>query len=318
MNLQLDWPLTLLLLAVVPILAAWLLRSGASRPVLRASSLSSFHGIPTSWRVRLRWLPSVLRLMAIALLIVAVARPQSGQAESVVPQEGIDIVLVLDTSTSMRQPVVGGESRLEIAQRVLRSFVAERETDRLGLVAFRSRSFVLSPLTVDYSAFQSLVDGAGDLDLPNGTAIGLALADAINLLRDSKAESRIVILLSDGENNRPEIEPTAASRIAQALGVRIYTIGVTDVAPLGGTSTGFQVNETELRTIADLTDGRYFRAAPEALGEVYDSIDDLERSRVGPERFASVDELAPYVLGLALALIALEVLLTTFVLRRMP
>ena len=318
MNLQFDWPLALVLLTVVLLLAVWQFRSGAPRPTLRLSNLSGAEGIAASWRVRIRWLPVVLRLAAIALLIVAVARPQSGQAESVLPQEGIDIVLVLDTSTSMRQPVARGESRLEIAQRVLHRFVAERETDRLGLVAFRSRSFVLSPLTVDYSAFQSLVDGADDLDLPNGTAIGLALTDAINLLRDSKAESRIVILLSDGENNRPEVEPTAAARIAQALGVRIYTIGVTDVASVEGSPAPFQLNETVLRTVAELTDGRYFRAAPEALGDVYDSIDSLERSRIGPERFASVDELAPYALGLALVLIALEVVLSTFVLRRMP
>ena len=315
MNLQFDWPLALLLLTALPFLALWQLRARQARPVLRLSSLAGAHAAAPTWRVRLRWLPAALRLAAVALLIVAVARPQSGRAETVVPQEGIDIVLVLDTSTSMRQPVVNGDSRLEIAQRVLRSFVAERETDRLGLVAFRSRSVVLSPLTVDYSAFQSLVDTADDLEIPNGTAIGLALADAINLLRDSKAESRTVILLSDGENNRPEVEPDEAARIAQALG--IYTIGVTEAA---GESpfAPFQVNETALRLIADLTDGRYFPASPETLGDVYDAIDSLERSRVGPERFASVDELAPYLLGLGLALLAFEVLLTTFVIRRMP
>ena len=317
MNLQFDWPLALALLAVVPLLALWQLRSSGARPAVTMSSLSNARAVPPTWRVRLRWLPAALRLTAVALLIVAVARPQSGRAETLLPQEGIDIVLVLDTSTSMRQPVVGGDSRLEIAQRVLRAFVAERETDRLGLVAFRSRSFVLSPLTVDYSAFQSLVDSADELDLPSGTAIGLALTDAINLLRESKAESRTVILLSDGENNRPEVEPATAARIAQALGIRIYTIGVTDV-PTGADSVPFQVDETALRTIADLTDGRYFRAAPETLGDVYDTIDSLERSRVGPERFAEVDELAPYALGLALALVALELLLVTLLIRKMP
>ncbi|MCI0856272.1 MAG: VWA domain-containing protein [Chloroflexi bacterium] len=317
MNLQFDWPLALPLLIGIPFMVLWQLRGRQGRPVLRLSNLAGARAVAPTWRVRLRWLPAALRLAVVALLIVAVARPQSGRADTLLPQEGIDIVLVLDTSTSMRQPVVDGDSRLEIAQRVLRSFVAERETDRLGLVAFRSRSIVLSPLTVDYSAFQSLVDSADDLDLPNGTAIGLALADAINLLRDSTAESRTVILLSDGENNRPEVEPDEAARIAQALGIRIYTIGITEA---GGESpfSPFQVNETALRTIADLTDGRYFPAAPETLGDVYDAIDSLERSRVGPERFASVNELAPYVLALALLLLAFEVLLTTFAIRRMP
>ena len=317
MNLQFDWPVALLLLIGIPLLALWQLRGRQARPVLRMSSLAGARAAVPTWRVRLRWLPAALRLAAVALIIVAVARPQSGQADTLLPQEGIDIVLVLDTSTSMRQPVVDGDSRLEIAQRVLRSFVAERETDRLGLVVFRSRSFVLSPLTVDYSAFQSLVDSADDLDLPNGTAIGLALADAINLLRDSKAESRTIILLSDGENNRPEVAPDEAARIAQALGIRIYTIGVTEAAD-ESPFTPFRVNETALRTIADLTDGRYFSAAPETLGDVYDAIDSLERSRLGPERFATVDELAPYALGLALALLAFEVLLATFAIRRMP
>ena len=317
MNLQFDWPAALLLLIGIPLLALWQLRGRQARPVLRMSSLAGARAAVPTWRVRLRWLPAALRLAAVALIIVAVARPQSGQADTLLPQEGIDIVLVLDTSTSMRQPVVDGDSRLEIAQRVLRSFVAERETDRLGLVVFRSRSFVLSPLTVDYSAFQSLVDSADDLDLPNGTAIGLALADAINLLRDSKAESRTIILLSDGENNRPGVAPDEAARIAQALGIRIYTIGVTEAAD-ESPFTVFRVNETALRTIADLTDGRYFSAAPETLGDVYDAIDSLERSRLGPERFATVDELAPYALGLALALLAFEVLLATFAIRRMP
>ena len=317
MNLQFDWPAALLLLIGIPLLALWQLRGRQARPVFRMSSLAGARAAVPTWRVRLRWLPAALRLAAVALIIVAVARPQSGQADTLLPQEGIDIVLVLDTSTSMRQPVVDGDSRLEIAQRVLRSFVAERETDRLGLVVFRSRSFVLSPLTVDYSAFQSLVDSADDLDLPNGTAIGLALADAINLLRDSKAESRTIILLSDGENNRPEVAPDEAARIAQALGIRIYTIGVTEAAD-ESPFTPFRVNETALRTIADLTDGRYFSAAPETLGDVYDAIDSLERSRLGPERFATVEELAPYALGLALALLAFEVLLATFAIRRMP
>jgi Ca-activated chloride channel family protein len=283
------------------------------------SSLGSVDAGSRSWRVRLRWLPGALRLAAIALLIVAVARPQRGEAENLVPQEGIDIVLVLDTSTSMQQPVLGGQSRLEIAQDVLRDFIAERETDRLGLVAFRSRSFVMSPLTVDYSAFQDLVADAGELDIPNGTAIGLALTDAIGLLRESSAESRTIIMLSDGENNRPEVEPEEAARIAQALGVRIYTIGVFgDTGAPAGEFVPFSVNEASLRTIADLTDAEYFAADPESLDDVYETIDELERSRLGPERFASVDEMAPYAVGAALALIALEVLLVTMVLRRMP
>jgi Ca-activated chloride channel family protein len=250
---------------------------------------------------------------------VALARPQSGRAEALLPQEGIDIVLVLDTSSSMRTPEGDENSRLGTAQGVLREFVAGRERDRLGLVTFRSRSFVLSPLTLDYSAFQALVDQADDVDLPDGTAIGLAMTDALNLLRDSTARSRTIILLSDGENNREDVQPLAAARIAEALGIRIYTIDVTGAAAPVGMHVRFRPNERELRTMAELTGGRYFSAtSPDAIAEVYETIDMLERSRVGGERFADFDEFASYLLGGALGLLAAQVLLTTLVLRRMP
>ena len=319
MNLQFDWPLAFLLLLALPPLLIWELRAARARPAVRLSSVSSARAAPVTWRRRVRWAPVALRLAALALLIVALARPQSGQAGTLLPQEGVDIVLVLDTSQSMQTPVAAGESRLQVAQRVLRQFIAGRERDRLGLVTFRSRSFVLSPLTVDYSAFQTLVDQADDVDLPNGTAIGLALTDAFNLLRDSKASSRVVILLSDGENNRPEIDPLAAARIAETLGIRVYTIGVVDVDSPAARLPAFEVNEAALRTVADLTGGRYFSAASEsALVDVYATIDDLERSRVGKERYAAFDEFAPAFLAGALALLAAQVLLVTFVLRRTP
>ena len=315
MSLQFQSPLALLLLLAVPVLLLWQLQGGAPRPALSMSSLAGVGGLPTTWRLRLRWAPTVLRIAALLLLIVALARPQSGRADALLPREGIDIVLVLDTSSSMRSRVGGQESRLAIAQRVLRDFVSGREGDRLGLVAFRSRSFVLSPLTLDYGTFQALVDEADAVALPDGTAIGLAMTDALNLLRDSTARSRIIVLLTDGENNRPEVQPLTAARIAEALGIRVYIIGVTEAEQ----DRRLDVNEAALRTMAELTDGRYFRATgPDALAQVYDTIDSLERSRVGRERFAAFDELAPYVLAGALVLLAAEVLLATFVLRRIP
>jgi Ca-activated chloride channel family protein len=317
-TVQFEWPFALLLLVAVQLLALWLVRSSRTRPALGVARVDETLSERKTWRVRLRWLPAVLRLGAVALLIVAIARPQHGRAENLLPQEGIDIVLVLDTSTSMRQATVAGESRLSVAQRVLQDFVLERETDRLGLVVFRSRSLVLSPLTVDYSAFQTLLGQADDVNLPNGTAIGLALTDAMNLLQESRAESRTIILLSDGENNRPEVEPADAARIARTLGIRIYTISVVSGSATGTQLPQFQENEDALRLMADLSGGRHYQADPDSLADAYDDIDALERSRLGPERFSSVDELAPYALGLALALIAVEVLLATVLLRRMP
>jgi len=317
-NLQFDWPFAFLLLALLPPVALWELRSRRRAPALRLSSLDSANALPATWRVRLRWAPSALRLLALALLVVAVARPQSGRADALLPHEGIDIVLVLDTSASMRTPVGGQEPRLAVAQRVLRDFAAGRERDRLGLVAFRARSYVLSPLTLDYGAFQDLIDQADNLQLRDGTGIGLAVADALNLLRDSEARSRAVIVATDGENNQPEVGPLGAARIAEAIGVRVYAIGVFgERAPAPGSpAVG---SEHALRAMAERTDGRYFRAGdPETLAQVYQTIDDLERSRVGQERFAALDELAPYLLAGALAALAAQVLLTTFVLRRLP
>ena len=318
MNVQFASPLAFLLLLAVPSLLLWELR-GPRRPSLRLSSLAAAGALPATWRVRLRGLPAALRLAALVLLVFALARPQSGRADALLPREGIDIVLALDTSSSMGTAALGAEPRLAIAQRVLREFVAGREHDRVGLVAFRSRSLVLSPLTLDYDAFGTLVEQADEVNLPDGTAIGLALADALHLLRDSTARSRIVILLTDGENNRPEVEPLTAARIAQALGVRVYTIGVTGGAVPPGQDLPLDVNETALEAIADVTDARYFRAtSPDTLAQVYDTIDALERSRVGEERFAAFDELAVYFLAGALALLMAEVLLSTLVLRKLP
>jgi Ca-activated chloride channel family protein len=202
---------------------------------------------------------------------------------------------------------------------VLRDFAATRERDRLGLVAFRARSYVLSPLTLDYGAFQELIDRADELDLRDGTGLGLAVADALNLLRESDARSRVVIVATDGENNQPEVGPLGAARIAEALGVRVYTIGIfsKQAEPPPGVPAG--AGEPALRAMAERTDGRYFRAGdPATLARVYDAIDGLERSRVGDERYTAFDELAPYFLAGALAALAAQVLLTTFVLRRLP
>jgi Ca-activated chloride channel family protein len=283
-------------------------------------------GLRPTWRVRYRWLLPALRIIALALLVVGLARPQAGQAGSVVPAEGIDIVLTLDVSGSMTDSSLGDKTRLETAKQVLRDFIAGLQNDRLGLVVFRSESLVLSPLTLDYHALQQMVDQADSTPLPDGTAIGLAVADSLNLLRDSHARSRVVILLTDGENNRFEVDPMAAARIAQALGMHLYTIGVVDAPPSaqGGEnpnqgSTPTNVNEDALRQMAETTGGRYYRAdSPDTLAKIYDEIGALEKSRVGGERFTAFDERSALFLLPALALLGLEVLLSSTVFRRVP
>ena len=326
MNLHFESPYFLLLLLLIPPLAAWRIRR---RPTgaLTLPSLGLVTDLRPTWRVRYRWTLPALRLVALALLVVALARPQAGQAGAEVPAEGIDIVLALDISSSMTQSTLGGETRMEAAKQVLHDFIAGRENDRLGLVAFRSRSLALSPLTLDYEAVQALVDGADDSPLLDGTAIGLAVADSLNLLRESQARSRVVILLTDGENNRLEVEPLAAARMAGALRMRIYTVAVVAGPPTsaGGlepavpTVRRLNVNEAALRRMAEVSGGRYYRAdSPDTLAGIYEEIGELEKSRVGRKRFSAFDERAALFLVPALALLGLEVLLASTVFRRAP
>ena len=309
-------PYLLALILVIPIVL--LLR----RRFLRESAAGGYSNVglladyrPT-WRVRRRWVPSALRAAALALMIVGLARPQVGHAESVLPAEGIDIALVLDISSSMSASNLGrSETKLAVAQRVLRDFIGGRETDQLALVVFRMESLMVSPLTLDYDALSALVVESTKVNIPDGTAIGVALADAVNLMRESKARSRVIVLLTDGQNNNETIQPVDAARVAASLGVRVYTVGVIESGR--PTFAGQGVDERSLQEIADLTDGIYFPAgSPEALEAIYESIDSLEKSRVSREQYASYEEIGVYFLGGGLALLTLEVLATTLVWRR--
>ena len=320
MSLHFESPYFLLLLALLPVLARWQLRRRRPAGALTMASLRLVSDLRPTWRVRHRWVLSALRLLALALLVLALARPQAGQAGSTVPAEGIDIVLALDVSGSMTEATLGEKTRLDVAKDVLGNFIGGRVNDRLGLLTFRSQSLALSPLTLDYKALEELVDRADDSPMPDGTAIGLAVADSLNLLRDSRARSRVVILLTDGENNRLEVEPLAAARIAGTLKIRVYTIGVVD-APRKGTTPrpDLNVNEEALRQMAEVSGGRYYRAdGPDTLAQIYEEIGNLEKSRVGQERFSAFDERSALFVLPALALLGLEVLLASTVLRKVP
>jgi Ca-activated chloride channel family protein len=306
-------PYLLLLLAVIPALLIARARLSRRPAGLVFSDVGLVAGARRTWRIRYSWVPTLLRAGALGLLVFALARPQKGMANSELPGQGIDIALVLDTSSSMSTTVFGNEPRLAVAQRVIKDFISGRKDDQIGLVIFRDESLVLSPLTLDYDALKGLVDQAQQVNLPDGTAIGLGVGEGLNLLRESKARSRVVILLTDGQNNNSTLDPLAAAKIAQTLGVRIYTIGVVDKTRGGGPN----VDEQALAQMANVTGGRYFAAnSPEALAGVYDSIDKLEKSRVGRIQFAAYDELAVYFLGGALALLALELFLNASVWRR--
>ena len=307
--MRFEDPILLALLALMPLYgwALWWLarRVGPSYllPRLSAAGLDA----PAGRLLRtLPWL-GALRAAAAVLIIIAIARPQATTVEAQRPAEGIDIVLTIDTSSSMTQFRLGGEeTRIDAARRVARDFIAQREEDRVGLVIFQRRSLVLSPLTLDLEAIDTLIEASVRSGLiPDGTALGLAMAESVDLLRDSQAASRVVVALTDGENNVPGVTTQQAAAIGRALGVRIYTIGL----PAGQRSSpAVSLNELPLIYAADETGGRYFRAEDaEELAAAYEEIATLERARVGEETLLHSRELAPWLLLAALGFILLEV-----------
>lgn len=314
-------PLLLLLLPLAAAPALWSWSRGRSRPAMAVAEIGALRAAVDgggSWRLRLRFLPDVLRAVALAALIVGLARPQEGLALTFVPEEGIDVVAVLDVSSSMTFATPDAPTRLIAAKRVVEEFVETLEGDRVGLVIFQSRALVLSPLTLDHSALIRAVRDVRSGLLKDGTAIGLGLAEALNLLRDSQARGRVIVLLTDGQNNAGDVFPTDAAQIAKALGVRIYTIGFTATSSvLIQSFSGVDV-ET-LRAIAEITDGAYYSTSTQdELSTAYAAISDQERSRVGERRFATFQEFAPWLIALAVALLAAEAVLRATTFRRYP
>jgi Ca-activated chloride channel homolog len=314
---------TPLLLVAVPIIAsvlAWRFWRGApARPALAVADLDtllSARGPHAGWRVRLRWVPTAMRIAALLLLAVGLARPQRGLALTFIPEQGVDLVLAFDVSGSMSQPTRLangrlGPTRLDAARTVIKDFVSTLEGDRVGLVIFQARSLVMSPLTVDRAAVQQTVSTLQPGLLPDGTAIGLGLAEALNLIRGSEARSRVVVLLTDGQNNAGEVQPLQAAQLAKTLGIRVYTIGFVE--------RGEDIDGATLKRIASDTGAVYYDASNQAeLAKVYDEISALERSRVGERRFTHYQELAPWLIGAALALLVGEAMLRASVLRRYP
>lgn len=308
-------PWLLLLLAPLVAVAAWAWaarRAGA----VGFGSLAGIRRAGPTWRMRLDALAPALRIVAAVLLVFALARPQRGSASGETQGEGIDIVLAFDVSSSMTATFAGSTNRLQAAKRVLTGFVQSRERDRVGLVAFQGSSITLSPLTTDYDALAQSVDRADRVRLLDGTAIGTALGESVNVLRGSGAASRIVILMTDGENNAGEVQPLAAARIAERLGIRVYTVGVVGAGDQFGRGNP-NVDEASLREISGVTGGTYSRAEDTAsLAEVYATIDRLETSRIEGRTFTRFAEMAPLLLAAAAAALLAEVALRTTLARR--
>lgn len=325
-------PWFLLLLLVLPLLVYYRVRRGQSgKTRLLYSSLKSIQTAGISASVRLRHVPSLMRFLSLVLLIFAVARPQSYIEIRKSYVEGLDIVLAMDVSTSMRaEDLERGKNRLHVAKEVVEWFLDERDVDRVGMVVFAAVAFTQCPLTLDYSLVKQYLDDLKTGMVEDGTAIGNALASSVNRLRKSKAKSRIVILLTDGMNNRGAIDPLTAAEMAKEYGVRVYTIGVGSrgTAPypvrdmFGRTvyqQVEVEIDEELLRRISENTQGKYYRATDkEELKSIFEEIDKLEKTKIeslGERRYR---ELFPWLLIPAFLLVLLELLLRQTWFRVLP
>jgi len=279
--------------------------------------------------MRIRGLPPALRYGALILGILALARPQDHNVVEERYAEGVDIMLVLDTSTSMRAQDFS-PNRFEAAREVASEFVRDRTSDRVGLVVFAAKAFTQTPLTLDYDFLLRMLEEVEVGVIEDGTAIGTAVAMAVNRLKESTAESKVIILLTDGQNNRGEIDPVTASDVAETMDVRIYSIGVGAYGeapflfddPFGGQRRRMvpvELDEKMLMTVAENTGGKYFRATnKQALRDIYDEIGELEKTKIEERVYTDYQERYTLFLLPAFGLLLLELLLSNTRLRRTP
>ncbi len=298
-------------------------------PTIAFSQLTSvFSELKPTFKEKFIHLPFILRILAISLIFIALSRPQKFSSGETVNSEGIDISMLLDISGSMLAEDLK-PNRLEAAKNVIGEFIAERKNDRIGLVIFSRESFTQCPLTIDYSVLLGLLRDVQSGMLEDGTAIGSAIANGVNRLKDSKSKSKVLILLTDGVNNSGEVDPITAAQIAKEFGIRIYTIGLgtRGTAPYPvQTPFGIQyqqvpveIDEQVLSTIAGITNGKYFRATNNRkLEEIYKEIDKLERSKIDIVSYRNASEKFYIFAELALILLLFEFLLQKFYLRVNP
>jgi len=281
-------------------------------------------------RQRFRFLLTVFRVLAVILLIVAFARPRSGTEIKEVTSEGVDIMLALDVSSSMQAEDFKPNNRLYVAKEEIKKFVNKRINDRIGLVVFARNSFTQCPLTVDYGVLLNFVDQVDFGIIEDGTAIGMAIANGVNRLRDSEAMSKIMILLTDGDNNAGEIDPITAANLAAAFDIKIYTIGAGKpgnamypyMDPIFGKRFVYRptkIDEKTLKEIADRTDGKYFRArSGEELDEIYTLIDQMEKTEIKESAHIQYRELFSYFVFAGLLFLVLELVLANTYFKKLP
>lgn len=328
-NIEFANPYFLYLLIIIPLLVGWyVFRNRNQHSALRVSDSSSFSTIKTTWKVYLRHVPFSLRMLALALLLIAFARPQSSTSKRNVSVKGIDIVMTLDISSSMLAEDFR-PNRLEAAKDVALDFISKRPNDRVGLVVFSGESFTQCPLTTDHSVLQNLFGDIKSGMIEDGTAIGDGLANSINRLKESNAVSKVIILLTDGVNNKGSLDPVSAAEIAELHGLRVYTIGVGSLGtapyPVQGMfgkqyqQREVKIDEELLQQVAQKTGGKYFRATDkDKLEGIYNEIDQLERSKINVTEFQDKsEEFLPFLLW-AFVLLMLEFLIRNTILKTLP
>ncbi|MBR4803282.1 MAG: VWA domain-containing protein [Bacteroidales bacterium] len=319
-------PKLLFLLLLVPAAIAWyLIKYRKQKPELHFSNISFFSGkVKKTLRQRLRPLVFVLRVIALTAAIIALARPQTKLSRQEMKVEGIDVMLTIDVSGSMLAEDFK-PNRLKAAKKVARNFIEGRKTDRMGLVIFAGEAFTQTPLTIDHNVLLGQLDKIEFGTVEDGTALGDGLATAINRIKDSKAVSKVIILLTDGVNNRGSVDPESAAEIAALYGIRLYIIGVgtRGEAPYPfkvqtpfGTHTQYQnipveIDEPMMKAMAEQTDGgKYFRATNnKSLQAIFDEIDQMEKTKIDVTQYNQTkDEYLPFLI-IALVAFALEILL---------
>lgn len=319
-----------LLLLLIPMIVWYVMKQRTKQATIRFSSMKPFAAAPKSYKNYLRHLPFVLRVVTVILVIIVLSRPQSTDHWENSSVEGIDIVMSIDISSSMLAEDLK-PNRLEAAKNVAAEFINGRPNDNIGLVSFARESFTQCPLTVDHAVLLNLFRDVNSGMIEDGTAIGLGIATAVNRMKESKAKSKVIILLTDGSNNSGEIAPVTAAEIAKAYNIRIYTIGVgtTDkTAPypmqypngmVQYQNIEVDIDEVTLKQIASTTGGAYFRATDnKSLKSIYAEIDQMERTKINVKEFSRKQEEYLHFAICALLLLLCEIVLKNSILRTLP
>lgn len=327
---------SLWVLFLIPLIAGavYFLTRRRKEAALRFPSKTLVDALQPSWKVRLRYIPSLLRGIVLVLFLIALAGPRSVLKETIRKTEGIDIVLAIDSSGSMAAEdfIIDDKryNRLEIVKEVVKDFIQARASDKIGLVAFSALAYTVCPLTTDYAWLTANLERVRLGLIKDGTAVGSAIASSTIRLKESTAKSRVIILLTDGVNNAGEIDPLAAARAAQALGIKIYTIGAGTKGAVPFPAQDFlgrkvyqrvmiDIDEDALRQIADITGGKYFRATDtESLRQVYKEIDSLEKTKIEEIGYFEYDELFNKVLFAALTVLLAGIILTNTLFLKVP